>query len=66
MRAQTADDILDSPVWKDTIKRLTERIETALHNADPEDEKLLRKLAHERRAVASIVLELEREARKRP
>jgi hypothetical protein len=63
MRAQTPEDILESPLWIEARERVLSRIDKAMHVADPEDGTILRRLAHERRAVETITLELSREMR---
>jgi hypothetical protein len=63
MRAQTPEDILESPLWIEACESVLSRIDKAMHVADPEDGATLRRLAHERRAVETITLKLSREMR---
>jgi glycerol-3-phosphate cytidylyltransferase-like family protein len=63
MKAQTADDILESKLWKDTMAKMRRVIAEQFAHTDPQDTLSLQKLAYQLQALMAIELDLRRTLR---
>ncbi len=55
----TAEDILQSQVWKDTITQLRKDMDISFHNADPADLEGLQDIAYQAKALSIVVRAIE-------
>ena len=64
MKAQTAEDILESQIWKDAVQGLRVSLHDTFERTPPIDAEELVNVSYKLHALGMVVLELERGLRR--